>query len=368
MVAPRRHGPAWLHRQHAGAGRAHRSRRRVRRHAHRLAGLAPALPRGPGVRVGADAAAGDAGVRDGLCLHRLAGIRGPGPDDAARCIRLVARRLLLPRRALASRRGGDVRADALPLRLSARPHRIPRAAGLAQRGGADDGPDAGAGILAGRPAARAACGRRRHRAGADGNAGRLRHRRVLRRRHVHHRHLPRVVLARRSCRRRATVDAAARRRGRGGDAGTLVAARGAGHRRHPAAQPAAAGAPSPHRRARRRCHGAVRAADRARLPAAGGAAAAAGPDRPGGQLRAALRRTRLEQLPRGRHRRGACRRVRGHRRVRGAARPHRAHPRRRAAADAGLRGAGDRARGRRAGSGRRARRLARRDDAGTPSG
>ena len=55
---------------------------------------------------------------------------------------------------------------------------------------------------------------RRHRAGPDGDAGRLRNGRVLRRRHVHHGHLPRVVLARRSRGRRATGHGTARLRDR----------------------------------------------------------------------------------------------------------------------------------------------------------
>ena len=52
-------------------------------------------------------------------------------------------------------------------------------------------------------AAGAAGHRRRRRAGADGNAGRLRHGRLLRRADLHHRHLPRLVLAGRPHRRRA---------------------------------------------------------------------------------------------------------------------------------------------------------------------
>ncbi len=69
-------------------------------------------------------------------------------------------------------------------------------------------------VLAGRAAARAPRDRRRHRARAHGNARRLRHRRLLRGRHVHDRDLPRMVLARRPCGGRATRDTAARVRRR----------------------------------------------------------------------------------------------------------------------------------------------------------
>ena len=104
------------------------------------------------------------------------------------------------------------------------------------------GLDRRARVLARRAAARASRDRRRHRARADGDARRLRHGRVLRRRHVHDRHLSRVVLARRPHGRRAAVgDAAAvrgrRRRGRArvarrGDAPTTARARAPAPRAH----------------------------------------------------------------------------------------------------------------------------------------
>ena len=62
-----------------------------------------------------------------------------GPRADARCATLFGwsrRRLLVPGRALAARRRGDVRVRALSVRLPARAHRVPRAAARADRGGA----------------------------------------------------------------------------------------------------------------------------------------------------------------------------------------------------------------------------------------
>ena len=69
-------------------------------------------------------------------------------------------------------------------------------------------------VPARRAAARAARHRRRRRARADGDARGFRHGRVFRRADVHHRDLPRVVLARRSCRRGTARSGAARFRRR----------------------------------------------------------------------------------------------------------------------------------------------------------
>ncbi len=134
---------------------------------------------------------------------------GPVQIRAARDLRLDARRLLVSGRALAAGRRRDVRLHAVSLRLPARAHRVPRAAAGAGRGGAHARSRSPRGVLARRAAARAAGDRRRHRAGADGDARRLRHRRLLRRRHVHDRHLSRVVLAGRPHRGRAARHAAA---------------------------------------------------------------------------------------------------------------------------------------------------------------
>jgi iron(III) transport system permease protein len=60
------------------------------------------------LRVGAGAAAGHAGLRDGLRLHRPAAVRRPGADLAARDLRLAARDYWFPGRAHAGRRGRHV--------------------------------------------------------------------------------------------------------------------------------------------------------------------------------------------------------------------------------------------------------------------
>ena len=116
-------------------------------------------------------------------------------------------------------------ARALPLRLPAGAHRVPRAPGVARRGGPHAGRGPARRVLARRAAARAAGDRRRRRARADGDARRLRDRRLLRRRHLHDRHLPGVVRAGRPGRGGAAVDAPAAVRRRRGDARTAVATR-----------------------------------------------------------------------------------------------------------------------------------------------
>src|SRR4029450_2500047 len=105
---------------------------------------------------------------------------------------------------------------------------------LAQRRPARAGRRARA--LAGRTAARTPGDCCRCRARAHGDTRRLWHRCVFRRRHVHDRHLPRVVHARRPARCCATGRGSARVRRRRRRAGALVAARP--WRTHRAARPA----------------------------------------------------------------------------------------------------------------------------------
>ena len=240
--APRGDRAARVRRQHARARRAGRRRRGLRRNGDRLARHQPAVSRRALFRMGAAAAAGDARLRDGLRLHRLARLRGTGADRVAARVRLVEGRLLVSRRALARRRRRDVHRGAVSVRLSARAHGFPRAAGVADRSRPDDGTRRAPRVLAHRPAARAPGRRRRHRAGVDGDAGGLRHRRLFRRGHVHHRHLPRLVLAGRQGRRGAAGRRAARVRHRRRAARALVARRGAGRPRQSDAQPEAAAA------------------------------------------------------------------------------------------------------------------------------
>ena len=79
------------------------------------------------LRVGAGAAAGHAGLRDGLRLHRPAAVRRPAAD--ARCARRSAGSAPTTGSptCAARRRGADVRLRALPVRLPAGAHRLPRA-------------------------------------------------------------------------------------------------------------------------------------------------------------------------------------------------------------------------------------------------
>ena len=116
-------------------------------------------------RVGAAAAAGDAGVRDGLRVHRLAAVRRPGADGAARADRLGPRRLLVSRTcARSAARCVMFVARALSLRLPARAHRVPRAVGQrCSKSARSLGLRPWRALRARRAAARAAGDRRGHR-------------------------------------------------------------------------------------------------------------------------------------------------------------------------------------------------------------
>ncbi len=290
LVAPRADGAARLPREHAAARAAGRRRGRHRRHRDRVADRAAALPRQPDLRLGAAPAARDAGLRDGLRVHRCLAVRGAGADGVARGLRLVPRRLSFPRGALGRRRRGDVRVHALPVRVPARAHRVPRAPAGAGRGGAHAGPRPPPGVLARGDAAGPAGDRRRHRARADGDARRLRHGRLLRRGHVHHRHLPGLVLARRPGRRGATRHRAARFRRAGARARAHVPRGGAGAGQHARAYRGADGGAATDRRAGVVRDDRVRHSARGRLPDSGAAAGAAVPRRSRRASTRALRR------------------------------------------------------------------------------
>ena len=165
------------------------------------------------LRVGAGPAAGDAGLRHGLRLRRPAAVRRPGADCAARGDRLDARRLLVPRRAQRSAARCVMLSCVLYpyVYLLSRIAFLERGAALLEAGRALGLTPWRSFLRVSLPMARPAIAARRG-AGADGDAGRLRHRLVLRRADLHHRHLPRLVLARRPHRRGAAVDGLARLR------------------------------------------------------------------------------------------------------------------------------------------------------------
>ncbi len=208
------------------------------------------LPRPAQLRMGAAAAAGDAGLRGGLRLHRLPAVQRPGPDLAARQLRLAGPRAAGdPQHA---RRGLGLRVLALSLCLPAGPHGPGRARGAPDGSGA---PARGAAVAphpARGPAARAPGGGRRRGAGPDGDPGRLRRGQLLRHPDLHHRHLQGLAVHGQPHRRGAAGHPAA---GRGGGA-------------------ACAGAPGPAPpalrrlggRAGRRRRGPARAAARGGLP------------------------------------------------------------------------------------------------------
>ena len=121
------HRPPPLCSEHAVAHRVGRRRRDAGRNANGVADRAAAVSWKPLLRLGVAASAGDAGLCDGLCLHRFPAVRGTLADRAAGGVRVVAGRLFLPRRALATGGGAHVYLHALSLRLSPCAHRIPRA-------------------------------------------------------------------------------------------------------------------------------------------------------------------------------------------------------------------------------------------------
>ena len=125
-------------------------------------------------------------------------------------------------------------------------HRLPRARRDPARRRPGARPDAVAQLPARLAADGPAGDRRRRGAGPDGDAGRLRHRLLLRRADLHHRHLSRLVLARRPHRRGAALDGPARlRRHRARRrSGCRAAARASPRRGRRAAPPPASGWPA----------------------------------------------------------------------------------------------------------------------------
>ena len=264
------------------------------------------FPGSRSARVGAASAARDAGLRDGLRLYRLAAVQRTGAVGTARAYRLAGARVLVSRGALARRRGGDAFVRALSLRLSHRAHRVPGSVAQRDRGRAAGGLRRRRRVPARRRAARAPGHRRRRHARADGDAGRLRHRVVFRRRGVHHRHLQDLVFAGRQHRGGAALRLPARLR-RGAARARAREPRPRRVLRHGAAQGAR---PSPARRPRRHRLRRLRGTGVLRLRAAGAAPRRPGlrrkdcrgpPDFAGGEQ---LRRRRGHGADRRRHRAG----------------------------------------------------------------
>ena len=189
----RRTWPAPCSRKPSGSpasSRQVRSPARSPRRELRLVHRALPLPRPQRPRLDAGAAAGDADLRDRLCLYRPPAVQRPGAA-------LDANRLALQRaparRALAHRRRGAVLLRVLPLHL---PHDA-HGAGRTVEFGHRVGPTAGTVTLGSLPARRAAADhaidRRRGDAGADGDARRRRRDPLLRPEHLLGRHLQDLV-------------------------------------------------------------------------------------------------------------------------------------------------------------------------------
>ena len=222
-------------------------------------------------------------------------------------------------------------------------------------GGAHPGPQSADGVLARGPAARAAGDRRRRRAGAHGDARGLRHRVVLRRADVHHRHLSRVVQPGRPRGRRAARERAAGLRGDGARARAREPRRGTHARRR--ARPrrgrclaravARDGGGVRHRDLRDRGDGGLRAA--------GADPAAPHPQRCRRRVRSALLHVDGQYAHRGRRRGADLRGARHRRGVCAASESRHADAAREPRAHAGLRGAGHGAGGRGAAAARRDR-------------
>ena len=205
--------------------------------ARRGAGLAadhvsPTL--GAAVAVAVAAALGHAGVYHRLHLHRPAGCGRARAIAVALRAGAGLRRVLVSRDPLPWRGRGDAVAGVVSVCLRAGAGGLYRAVRVRVGGRPNLGLQSDAGVPQGGVALGEAGDLCRAVAGVDGNAGRLRHHAVFRRRHLHHRHLPRLVRARQQRRRGATL----------GDVDRLrvpVALAGA--------PLAAAGAVSPHQRA-----------------------------------------------------------------------------------------------------------------------
>ena len=156
-------------------------------------------------RMGAGAAARDAGLRDRLRLHRRAAVRGPGAVGAARGVRLGGGRLLVPRDPLAAGRGRRCSWPcSTPTCTCSRAWRSSSSRPRSPRPGARWACPPWQAFFAREPAARAPRHRRRRRARLHGDARRLRHRVLLRRADLHHGHLPRLALDGRAGVRRAS--------------------------------------------------------------------------------------------------------------------------------------------------------------------
>ena len=168
----------------------------------RLAGHLLPLPVEPPAGVGLVVAPGLPRLHHRLHLHRAVGFRRPGAILVARGLR---RGLLVSRSALSARRGGDVGAGVVSVCLSADPGGVPRAVGVRGGGGPGPGRRPGAGVFPGRvaPGPTGDCGGLVP--GVNGNPGGLRRRAVLRRRHLHHRHLQNLVRLGQQRRRRPTL-------------------------------------------------------------------------------------------------------------------------------------------------------------------
>ena len=184
--------------------------RRVRRHGHGMArrdgaGFPAALS-----RMVADAAAGDAGLRHGLRVYGFPAVHRPGADGAARGLRLARARILVSR--TSARCGGA--ASMFVFALYPYVYLLARAAFIEHppaliEAGAHAGLDRRqafwrVALPLARPAIAAGMALALMETLADyGTVA------VLRRRHVHHRHLPRVVLAGRPRGGGAVLDGAA---------------------------------------------------------------------------------------------------------------------------------------------------------------
>ena len=194
LAAPGGHGAARIRGQHPLAVPGGRPGHGPGGGGYGLAdGHAP-LSRPGRVRVGPGAAPGGAGLCAGLRLYGPAAVRRPGADLVAGDLRLEQGRLLVPRGAQPPRRRRHVRVHPLRLRLSAGPGGFP-GAGLGHAGSGADARCGALGQLLPRLPAPGPAGHRGRRfPGPDGNPGRLRHRRLLRRADLHHRHLPGLVL------------------------------------------------------------------------------------------------------------------------------------------------------------------------------
>ena len=127
MGASRGDRPSRVRAEHRSVADRRRCRRGARRHADRMVRDELPLCRCEGARMGARAAARDAGLRRRVRVHRYAAVRRPRAGIHSRADGMARTRILVSRHPLARRCHRTVHPDALPVRVPRRTRGVSRA-------------------------------------------------------------------------------------------------------------------------------------------------------------------------------------------------------------------------------------------------